>query len=84
MLILFFDGKDVIHHKYLPEGQTVNATFYVQVARGLERLIRLKYDIVLKRQNKFNLELNAAKNTHRTKKTSNKSCLKLNFVQKSL
>ncbi len=31
MLILFFDGKVVIHHKYVPDGQTANATFYVQV-----------------------------------------------------
>ncbi len=31
MLILFFDSKGVIHHEYVPEGQTVNATFYIQV-----------------------------------------------------
>ncbi len=31
MLILFFDSKSVIHHKYVPEGQTVNVTFYVLV-----------------------------------------------------
>ncbi len=31
MLILFFDSKGVIHHKYVQEGQTVNAVFYVQV-----------------------------------------------------
>ncbi len=30
MLILFFDNKGVIHHEYVPEGQTVNATFYIQ------------------------------------------------------
>ncbi len=27
MLILFFNSKGVIHHKYVPEKQTVNATF---------------------------------------------------------
>ncbi len=37
MLILFFDSKCVIHHEYAPEGQTVNATFYVQV---LDRLCK--------------------------------------------
>ncbi len=52
-------------------------------ARGLERLIWLKYDIVLKGQNTFNLGLNTAKNTHHMKKASNKSRLELNFVQKS-
>ncbi len=31
MLILFFDSKVVIHHKYVSEGQTVNVTFYIQV-----------------------------------------------------
>ncbi len=31
MLILFFDSKAVIRHKYAPESQTVNATFYIQV-----------------------------------------------------
>ncbi len=30
-----FDNKGVIHHKYVPEGQTVNATFYVQVLNHL-------------------------------------------------
>ncbi len=27
MLILFFDSRGVIHHKYVPEGETVNAIF---------------------------------------------------------
>ncbi len=31
MLILFFDSKNVIHCEYVFEGQTVNATFCVQV-----------------------------------------------------
>ncbi len=34
----------------------------ISEARGLERLIWLKYYIVLKHQNTFNLELNATKN----------------------
>ncbi len=37
-------------------------------ARGLERLIWLKYYIVLKMQITFNLGLSAAKNTHYIKK----------------
>ncbi len=36
MPILFFDRKEVIHHKYVPEGQ-MNVTFYVQV---LDRLCK--------------------------------------------
>ncbi len=42
-------------------------------ARGLKRLIWLRYDIVLKGQNTFNLGLNAAKNSHYKEKASNKS-----------
>ncbi len=37
MLILFLDSKGVIHRKYEPENETVNATFYVQV---LDRLCK--------------------------------------------
>ncbi len=51
--------------------------------RGLERLIWLKYYFVLKWKNTFNLGLKEAKNTHKSKKASNKSCSKLNFVRKS-
>ncbi len=43
MLILFFDSKDVIHHAYVPEGQTVNATFYIKVLDRLcKRIARVK------------------------------------------
>ncbi len=41
MLILFFDCKGVIHHAYVPEGQTVNTTFYVQVLDRLCKRIAL-------------------------------------------
>ncbi len=34
-----FDSKAVIHHEYIPEGQTVNATFYVQVLDHLSKHI---------------------------------------------
>ncbi len=36
-LILFFDSNGVIHHEYVPEAQTVNATFCIQV---LDRLCK--------------------------------------------
>ncbi len=38
-------------------------------ARGLERLILSKYNIVLKLKITLNLRLNAAKNTHHSKKS---------------
>ncbi len=39
MLILFFDSKGVIHHKYIPEGQTVNDMSYVKVLDHLCKCI---------------------------------------------
>ncbi len=38
-------------------------------AKGLERLIWLKYYIILKQQITFSLEVNAVKNTHHIKKS---------------
>ncbi len=38
-------------------------------ARGVEKLIQLKYYVVLKRRITINLGLNAAKNTHHIKKS---------------
>ncbi len=37
MLILFFDSKGVVHNEYVPEDQTVNATFYVQILDHLSK-----------------------------------------------
>ncbi len=51
-------------------------------ARGLERLPSLKYYYVLKRESRFTLRLNDAKNTHYIK-VLNKSCWTLNLSQKS-
>ncbi len=47
------------------------STFPQSGARGLERLIWLKYCITLKQQITFNLWLNTAKNTHYIKKANN-------------
>ncbi len=51
-------------------------------ARRLERLTWLKYYNVQKRQIIFTLGLNAVKNTDFMKKSSSKSCLELNSLQK--
>ncbi len=45
MLILFFDSKGVIHHKYV-HGQIANATFYVQVLDHLcKRIVCVRPEI---------------------------------------
>ncbi len=52
-------------------------------ARGFERFPSLQNYYEQKRGSRFSLGLDAAKNTHCIKKKINKSCSKLNFVQKS-
>ncbi len=56
-------------------------------ARGLQRLIFLKYYNTLKWESRFTLGLNTAKNMHYIKKisknASNESCLELNFIHKN-
>jgi hypothetical protein len=36
MLIVFFNIRRVVHHEFVPQGQTVNAQFYCSVLRRLE------------------------------------------------
>ena len=40
ILIVFFDAKGVIHREFVPEGQKVNAEFYVGVLDRLLKRIR--------------------------------------------
>ncbi|GBM34227.1 hypothetical protein AVEN_60569-1 [Araneus ventricosus] len=42
MLIVFFDNKGVVHHEFVPAGQTVNVPFYMQVLKRLRETIRRK------------------------------------------
>jgi len=42
MLIAFLDIDDVIHHEFVPPGQTVNCHFYVQVLQRLRDAVRRK------------------------------------------
>ncbi len=41
MLILFFNSKGVTHQEYVPEGETVNATFYIQILDHLCKRIAI-------------------------------------------
>ena len=40
MLIAFFDQKGMVHHKFVPEGETVNQHFYQQVLICLHNQIQ--------------------------------------------
>ncbi|GBN17983.1 hypothetical protein AVEN_106811-1 [Araneus ventricosus] len=42
MLIVFIDNAGVVHHEYVPAGQTVNGPFCVQVLKRLREAIRRK------------------------------------------
>ena len=39
MFIVFFDNQDIVHFKFLPQGQTVNQTVYKEVLRRLVRSV---------------------------------------------
>ena len=39
---VFFDASGVVHHEYLPEGSTVNQTYYIEVLKRLRDAIRRK------------------------------------------
>jgi histone-lysine N-methyltransferase SETMAR len=43
MLIVFFDCHGIVHHKFVPEGQTVIAAFYVEVFVASEGLCAAEF-----------------------------------------
>jgi len=42
MLLVFFDWQGIIHHEFVPCGQTVNKEFYVAVLKRLREAVRRK------------------------------------------
>ena len=36
----FFDCHGIVHHEFAPEGQTVNAAFYMEVLKHLRDCVR--------------------------------------------
>ncbi|UYV65532.1 hypothetical protein LAZ67_3004611 [Cordylochernes scorpioides] len=46
MIIVFFDIRGIVHCEFVPQGQTVNSDFYLEVLRRLKRRIaRVRTDI---------------------------------------
>ncbi|GFY15284.1 putative DD34D transposase [Trichonephila clavipes] len=39
MMTVFFDKNGVVYSEFVPEGQTVNGAFYVEVLKGLKRRV---------------------------------------------
>ncbi|UYV77378.1 hypothetical protein LAZ67_15000787 [Cordylochernes scorpioides] len=42
LLITFFDVKGLVHYEFLPEGQTINRHYYIDVLRRLREALRQK------------------------------------------
>ena len=42
MVVVFFDEAGVVHHEYVPHGQIVNQTYYLEVLRRLRDAVRRK------------------------------------------
>jgi hypothetical protein len=42
MLICFFNIRSIIHFEFVPQGRTVNQTFYIEVLNRLIDAVRLK------------------------------------------
>jgi len=42
MLIIFFDMEGIVHYEYVPQGQTVNQQFYLQVLTRLRLAVSRK------------------------------------------
>ena len=40
MLMAFFDSEGIVHHEYVPDGQTINKEFYLKVLRRLYESVR--------------------------------------------
>lgn len=59
MLIVFFDFKGIIHHEFVPEGQTVNKEYYKEVLQRLRLKIRRKRTELWETGNWFLLHDNA-------------------------
>ncbi|UYV68987.1 hypothetical protein LAZ67_6001900 [Cordylochernes scorpioides] len=51
LLTVFFDCRGVVHHKFLPQGRTVNKEYYLQVMRNLREAIRQKLPDLWKNKN---------------------------------
>ncbi|UYV66759.1 hypothetical protein LAZ67_4002783 [Cordylochernes scorpioides] len=46
MIIVFFDIRGIVHCEFVPQGQTINSAFYLEVLRRLKRRIaHVKTDI---------------------------------------
>ena len=55
MLTVFFDSEGVVHYEFLPQGQTVNKEYYLEVMQYLHEAVRKKRPDVW-RENRWMLQ----------------------------
>ncbi|GFV61621.1 uncharacterized protein TNCV_187791 [Trichonephila clavipes] len=46
MLIVFFDADGIVHYEYVPQAQTVNKEFYLNIMRRLREAVRRKRSVL--------------------------------------
>jgi hypothetical protein len=46
MLITFINIKGIVHFKFIPQGQTVNQTYYVEILKWLHEAAHRKAKIL--------------------------------------
>jgi hypothetical protein len=39
MIIVFFDARGIVHHEFVPQGQTVNQEVYISILRHMHENI---------------------------------------------
>jgi hypothetical protein len=42
VFITFFNIKDIVHFEFIPQGQTVYKTYYVDILKGLREAVSRK------------------------------------------
>lgn len=51
MLVVFPDSNYLVHKEFLPQGQTVNDTYYIDVAKSF----KYKYENIIEFLTKYNV-----------------------------
>ena len=45
MIMVFFDAWGIVHHEFVPQGQTVNQEVYISVFRRMREALQCRHDL---------------------------------------